>query len=343
LSVSDDMVDDVEPQELEDDANDEDTGSLQGLLDDPEEVDELDLPAEGESVPLGHRSAAVELVNMDRLTTFLRDIGKIALLSREEEAKLAKRMWKGDLEAKETMINANLRLVVSIAKNYRYRGLEFLELIQEGTDGLIRAAEKFDHRKGFKFSTYATWWIRQSIGRAIADKGRTIRLPVHVVERLNAVKSAELILLKQGSDHIPTDAEIAEFLGKPVAEVTEIRQQAKEPLSLERPRGEGEDDYTTIGDIIVDEPSEIEGLETAARSHRNQALRKALDELPTRERRVLELRFGLESGVEQTQKEVAAALGLRNTGRVRDIENRALKRLRTVDGLAAKVEVGDDL
>ncbi len=225
----------------------------------------------------------------DSLQLFLKDIGKVRLLTAQEEVELAKRIERGDLDAKQKMVESNLRLVVSIAKNYRNQGLPFLDLIQEGTLGLVRAAEKFDYRKGFKFSTYATWWIRQAIARALADKARTIRIPVHVVEKLNKIGRAERKLVTELGRE-PTAEEIAEVTGIDPDEVDSIKRSAQAPVSLEKPVGDEEE--SEFGQFIADERAESP-YERAAEILTKEALREALENLSYRERRVLELRYGL--------------------------------------------------
>ncbi|MGH2983751.1 MAG: sigma-70 family RNA polymerase sigma factor, partial [Solirubrobacterales bacterium] len=221
----------------------------------------------------------------DSLQLFLKDIGKVRLLTAAEEVELAKRIERGDLDAKQKMVESNLRLVVSIAKNYRNQGLPFLDLIQEGTLGLVRAAEKFDYRKGFKFSTYATWWIRQAIARALADKARTIRIPVHVVEKLNKIGRAERKLVTELGRE-PTPEEIAEVTGIEPEEVDSIKRSAQAPVSLEKPVGDEEE--SEFGQFIADERAESP-FERAAELLTKEALKEALENLSYRERRVLEL------------------------------------------------------
>ena len=224
----------------------------------------------------------------DSLQLFLKDIGKVRLLTAQEEVDLAKRIERGDLDAKQKMVESNLRLVVSIAKNYRNQGLPFLDLIQEGTLGLVRAAEKFDYRKGFKFSTYATWWIRQAIARALADKARTIRIPVHVVEKLNKIGRAERKLVTELGRE-PTAEEIAEVTGIEPEEVDSIKRSAQAPVSLEKPVGDEEE--SEFGQFIADERAESP-YERAAEILTKEALREALENLSYRERRVLECATG---------------------------------------------------
>ena len=258
--------------------------------------------------------------SLDSLRLYLRAIGKVPLLTAEQEVSLAKRVERGDVAAKTQMIEANLRLVVSIAKPHVGRGLSFLDLIQEGSLGLIRAVEKFDYRKGFKFSTYATWWIRQAVGRAIADKARTIRMPVHMVERLNRVVLVERRLVQQLARQ-PRAEEIAAELELTTAEVREVRRMAKLPVSLEKPIGEQED--AKLGDLVEDELAESP-FEEAAVSLRREEIEHALSALPERERQVIELRFGLHGGQPQTLEQVGRAFGV-SRERIRQIENNTLK------------------
>src|SRR5713101_5851852 len=258
--------------------------------------------------------------SLDSLRLYLRAIGKVPLLTAEQEVLLAKRVERGDVAAKTQMIEANLRLVVSIAKPHVGRGLSFLDLIQEGSLGLIRAVEKFDYRKGFKFSTYATWWIRQAVTRAIADKARTIRIPVHMVERLNKVVHVERHLVQQLARE-PHAGEIAAELEMTTAEVQEIRRMAKLPVSLDKPIGEQED--SKLGDFVEDELAESP-FEVAAVSLRSTEIEQALSALPERERQVIELRFGLHGGQPQTLEQVGRAFGV-SRERIRQIENNPLK------------------
>ena len=271
------------------------------------------------------RKAALDLKpegTTDGLQLFLKGIGKVRLLSAEEEVELAKRIWRGDLDAKQKMVESNLRLVVSIAKNYRNQGLPFLDLIQEGTIGLVRAAEKFDYRKGFKFSTYATWWIRQAVARALADKARTIRIPVHVFEKLNKIGRAERKLVT-GLGREPTVEEIAEVTGIEPDEVDSIRRLAQAPISLEMPVGD--EDQSEFGQFIADEQAESP-YERAVETLTQEALRKALENLGYRERRVLELRYGLGGEHPRTLDEVGRTFNVTRE-RIRQIENQSLKKL----------------
>ncbi len=257
----------------------------------------------------------------DALQLFLREAGRHALLTAAQEVELAKRIERGDRAAKQHMIQSNLRLVVSIAKNYRNQGLPFLDLIQEGTLGLIRAVEKFDWRRGFKFSTYATWWIRQAVARALADKARTIRMPVHIVERMQKMNRAERTLwMELGRE--PTIEEIAEEASLPVEQAREVRAAARASASLDQPVGEQED--AVFGDFVAgDDPLPEERVETALRS---QALTVALQSLPERERHVLVLRYGLVDEEPKTLEEIGRRLGLTRE-RVRQIELESLRRL----------------
>jgi RNA polymerase primary sigma factor len=261
----------------------------------------------------------------DSLQLFLKDIGKVRLLTAQEEVDLAKRIERGDLDAKQKMVESNLRLVVSIAKNYRNQGLPFLDLIQEGTLGLVRAAEKFDYRKGFKFSTYATWWIRQAIARALADKARTIRIPVHVVEKLNKIGRAERKLVTELGRE-PTAEEIADVTGIDPEEVDSIKRSAQAPVSLEKPVGDEEE--SEFGQFIADERAESP-YERAAEILTKEALREALENLSYRERRVLELRYGLGGEHPRTLDEVGRTFNVTRE-RIRQIENQSLKKLQSL-------------
>jgi RNA polymerase primary sigma factor len=260
--------------------------------------------------------------SLDSLRLFMREIGKVPLLTADQEVTLSKRVERGDMAAKTQMIEANLRLVVAIAKPHRGRGLSFLDLIQEGSLGLIRAVEKFDYRKGFKFSTYATWWIRQAVSRAIADKARTIRIPVHMVERLNKVVHIERQLV-QRLGREPRPDEIAEELELTTAEVRQILRMAQFPISLEKPIGENED--AKLGDLVEDQLAESPD-EQASLSLRREDIELALASLPERERKVIELRFGLTGGQPCTLEEVGKAFGVTRE-RIRQIENNTLRTL----------------
>ena len=274
------------------------------------------------------RKAPLDLkpdMTTDSLQLFFKDIGKVRLLTAQEEVDLAERIERGDLAAKEKMVESNLRLVVSIAKNYRNQGLPFLDLIQEGTIGLVRAAEKFDYRKGFKFSTYATWWIRQAIARALADKARTIRIPVHIVEKLNKIRRAERGLVTQLGRE-PTPDEIAAVTGIDPDEVDSIKRSAQAPISLEKPVGDEEE--SEFGQFIADERAESP-YERAAEILTKEALREALENLSYRERRVLELRYGLGGEHPRTLDEVGRTFNVTRE-RIRQIENQSLKKLQSL-------------
>jgi len=264
-------------------------------------------------------------ISTDALQLFLNEIGRHKLLTAAQEIGLAKRIERGDHRAKQEMVEANLRLVVSIAKRYRNQGLPFLDLIQEGTIGLVRAAEKFDHRKGFKFSTYATWWIRQAVARALADKARTIRMPVHVVEKLNKiVRSERKLRAELGREPVP--AEIARDLELGIDEVESIRRTAQTPVSLEKPVGD--DEESEFGHFITDESEPLPD-EAAEVTLRKETLAKILGTLSHRERRVLELRYGLNGEHPRTLDEVGRAFNVTRE-RIRQIENQSLKKLRAM-------------
>ena len=259
----------------------------------------------------------------DPVRMYLKEIGKVPLLSGEEEIELAKRMQIGDEEAKKKLCEANLRLVVSIAKRYVGRGMLFLDLIQEGNLGLIKAVDKFDYKKGFKFSTYATWWIRQAITRSIADQARTIRIPVHMVETINKlIRVSRQLLQEYGRE--PTPEEIAEEMDIPVEKVREIQKIAQEPVSLETPIGEEEDSH--LGDFIPDEDVPAPA-DAAAFSMLKEQLVEVLDTLTDREQKVLKLRFGLEDGRARTLEEVGRRFDVTRE-RIRQIEAKALRKLR---------------
>jgi len=271
--------------------------------------------------------------SLDSLRLYMRSIGKVELLTAPEEVVLAKRIERGDIRAKEQMVKANLRLVVSIAKGYIGRGLTFLDLIQEGSLGLIRAVEKFDHRRGYKFSTYATWWIRQAVTRAIADKARTIRIPVHMVEKLNNVVHVERQLVqKLGRE--PTAEEVAAELRCTPREVRDVLRISQLPVSLEKPIGEDED--SALGDFVQDQSAESP-FESATVIMQKENVRRALNALPDRERQVIEMRYGLTGGRPRTLEEVGQAFGVTRE-RIRQIENNTLKKL---EGLAEAQRLRD--
>jgi RNA polymerase primary sigma factor len=284
-------------------------------------------------VPAGGAEAEAEVeveraeteITTDALQLFLKDIGKVPLLTAAQEVELAKRIERGDHGAKQAMVEANLRLVVSIAKRYRNQGLPFLDLIQEGTIGLVRAAEKFDYRKGFKFSTYATWWIRQAVARAIADKGRTIRMPVHVVEKLNRIlRSERKLRAERGRE--PSIEEIARDVDMSPDEVEHIRRSAQTPVSLEKPVGD--DDESEFGHFLADDSTPLPD-ELAETTLQREALRTILGALSERERKVLELRYGLDGHQPRTLDEVGRAFNVTRE-RIRQIEHQGLKKLRAL-------------
>ena len=277
-----------------------------------------------EEEPTTVQPEAAEM-STDSLQLFLKDIGKVPLLTAAQEVELSKRIERGDHRAKQQMVEANLRLVVSIAKNYRNQGLPFLDLIQEGTIGLVRAAEKFDYRKGFKFSTYATWWIRQAVARALADKARTIRMPVHVVEKLNKIGRIERKLLGELGRE-PSVDEIAKELELDPSEVEHIKRSAQAPVSLEKPVGDEEE--SEFGHFLADEtaPAPDDAAETALRK---ETLTRILQTLSLRERRVLEMRYGLDGQHPRTLDEVGRTFNVTRE-RVRQIENQCLKKLQAL-------------
>jgi RNA polymerase primary sigma factor len=287
------------------------------------ELDPLALRSRLEELRRAEMDSGVE-PGLDSLRLYLRSIGQVQLLTAAEEVALAKRIECGDGSAKQQMIEANLRLVVSIAKGYLGRGMNFLDLIQEGSLGLIRAVEKFDYRRGYKFSTYATWWIRQAVTRSIADKGRTIRIPVHMVERLNKVVYTERALVQQlGRD--PSPAEIAAELQCSTHEVREVLRMAQQPVSLEKPIGDEEE--SALGDFVED-PSAESPFEVASEALRRQSVGRVLASLPRREREVLEMRYGITGDRVRTLDEVGRAFNITRE-RVRQIESRTLKKLQT--------------
>jgi RNA polymerase primary sigma factor len=261
----------------------------------------------------------------DGLQTFLREIGKVELLTAAQEVELSKRIERGDERAKQHMIEANLRLVVSIAKRYRNQGLPFLDLIQEGTIGLVRATEKFDHRKGFKFSTYATWWIRQAVSRALADKARTIRMPVHIVERLNKIVRSER-KLRAELYRQPTALEIAVDADLELDEVERIMRIAQAPISLEKPLGEDGD--SEFGHLLADDTTQSPD-DAAEATMRNETLQTVLSTLSDRERSVLELRHGLNGQPPRTLDEIGQTFNVTRE-RIRQIEHLSLRKLRAL-------------
>ncbi len=287
-------------------------------------IDDLDITIddnhdEDSPAPTGDQSVTID----DPVKVYLKEIGRVPLLTSEEEVDLAIRISNGDVAAKQRLSEANLRLVVSIAKRYLGRGMQFLDLIQEGNLGLIKAVEKFDYTKGFKFSTYATWWIRQAITRAIADQARTIRIPVHMVETINKVKKVQSQLLHQNG-HEPSPDEIAEEIDMPVDKVREIMRVAQEPVSLETPIGEEEDSH--LGDFIPDNDAPAPA-DAASHTMLREQLADVLSTLTPREAKVLKLRFGLEDGRSRTLEEVGKEFNVTRE-RIRQIEAKALRKLR---------------
>ena len=298
--------------EVVDDFADVDLETLDLTIENPEPEVEEDT-----SVPV--EQVAID----DPVKVYLKEIGRVPLLTPEEETTLAMRIIEGDDAAKKRLCEANLRLVVSIAKRYVGRGMQFLDLIQEGNLGLIKAVEKFDYTKGFKFSTYATWWIRQAITRAIADQARTIRIPVHMVETINKVKKVSSQLLHKNG-HEPTAEEIAVEIGMPVDKVREIMRVAQEPVSLETPIGEEEDSH--LGDFIPDDDAPAPA-DAASHTLLKEQLEEVLQSLTEREAKVLRLRFGLEDGRPRTLEEVGKEFDVTRE-RIRQIEAKALRKLR---------------
>ena len=319
---------DINADDIEDDVEEIDSLNDMDVFQKPDRIGNVQVTAEIEK---GYEKTAEESENSftergnaeDPVRMYLKEIGRIPLLSSEEEIELANRMEEGDEEAKKKLSEANLRLTVSIAKRYSGRGMQFLDLIQEGNLGLIKAVEKFDYRKGYKFSTYATWWIRQSITRAIADQARTIRIPVHMVETMNRVNRTSRRLLQEYGRE-PTPEEIAEAMNLPVERVLEISKISQEPVSLETPIGEEEDSH--LGDFIQDEHIPVPADEAAHTLLREQ-LEKVMDTLSEREQKVLALRFGLEDGKPHTLEEVGREFQVTRE-RIRQIEAKALRKLR---------------
>ncbi|MBR5460268.1 MAG: RNA polymerase sigma factor RpoD [Clostridia bacterium] len=333
--TSDELLDAIESMSL----SDEETEKLYARLDalgvevtivadliddlpDPDELEEeiatYDTPEEMESLLTGEGLPIEDHVKM-----YLKDIGRVKLLSSDEEVEIAKKISEGNTEARNLLVEANLRLVVSIAKRYIGRGMGFLDLIQEGNAGLIKAVEKFDYTKGYKFSTYATWWIRQAITRALADQSRTIRIPVHMVETMHKIQRfSRQILQEKGHDASPE--EIAELSGMPLDKVREILQMAQEPISIDSPVGE--DDESSIGEFIADEASP-EPDEIVGETMLHEQLCEVLKTLTPREESVIKMRFGLDDGVQRTLEEVGREFNITRE-RIRQIEAKALRKLR---------------
>ena len=287
-------------------------------------IDDIDLElSDGKAGDGSSHTSDQGITIDDPVKVYLKEIGRVPLLSSEEEIELAIRISDGDVAAKQRLSEANLRLVVSIAKRYLGRGMQFLDLIQEGNLGLIKAVEKFDYTKGFKFSTYATWWIRQAITRSISDQARTIRVPVHMIEQINkVVRESRQLMQKLGRE--PTDEEIAAQLSWPLSRVKQVKNVAREPISLETPIGEEED--SSLGDFIEDKEVENPANQTAYTLLQEQ-LRSVLSTLPQREQEVLKMRFGLDDGYSLTLEEVGLYFNVTRE-RIRQIEAKALRRLR---------------
>jgi len=292
---------------------------------------------EGGVVTAGVPVAAPEGGVEDAVRLYLQNIGRVPLITKGDEVRLAKRIEQHDMSAKNALIEANLRLVVSVAKRYQGRGLTLLDLIQEGNMGLIRAVEKFDWRRGFKFSTYATWWIRQSMTRALADQSRTIRIPVHMVERMTRVARVRRDLSQQ-LERDPTPAEIAAVVEMPVAKVEELLRMGQEPMSLEAPVG-GTDDSASLGDFIEDEPADRPD-EQVVRRLRDAGVQDVLSRLPDRERRVIELRYGLDPAGPMTLEDIGREVGLTRE-RVRQIEVKTLQMLKSSGEADSLAGMGD--
>ena len=316
------FYDALEANKIDIDISDDDAATILDDIDMPE-IEELNEIEEVTEEEMSDVKVDDSYSTDDPVRMFLKEIGKVPLLTAEEEVELAIRMSQGDEEAKRRMTEANLRLVVSIAKRHVGRGMLFLDLIQEGNLGLIKAVEKFDYTKGYKFSTYATWWIRQAITRAIADQARTIRIPVHMVETINKVIRVSRQLLQE-LGHDPSAEEIAAEMGMPVDKVREILKIAQEPVSLETPIGEEEDSH--LGDFIPDEDAS-EPSEAASFSLLKEQLMEVLDTLTPREKKVLELRFGIVDGRTRTLEEVGKEFNVTRE-RIRQIEAKALRKLR---------------
>lgn len=296
---------------------------IEVVSEDDDDIDNIVSKKKEEEVLKKKLDLTIKSPTNDPVRMYLKEIGKVRLLTAAEEVQLAKKIEKGDMEAKRRLVEANLRLVVSIAKKYVGRGMLFLDLIQEGNLGLIRATEKFDYKKGYKFSTYATWWIRQAITRAIADQARTIRIPVHMVETINKlIRTQRSLLQKLGRE--PTPKEVAKQMGISSERVREIMKISQEPVSLETPIGEEEDSH--LGDFIED--SEVEGPANAASfTMLQEQLNEVLNTLNERERKVIQLRFGLQDGHPRTLEEVGREFGVTRE-RIRQIESKTLSKLR---------------
>lgn len=322
VSGVDDGDMDISPEDMSEEELEE------GFDDDDDEVDYDDEGEDESGVDFDFNSIANDTSDVkvtDSVKIFLKEIGRYKLLTQEEEIELAKRIEKGDKAAKDQLINSNLRLVVSFAKKYMGRGMQFLDLIQEGNLGLIKAVDKFDYRKGFKFSTYATWWIRQAIARAIADQARTIRIPVHMVETINKINKVRRLLVQELGRE-PTAEEISDRMDNALSadRIREVLSYAMEPISLESPIGEEDDSH--LGDFIEDKES-LSPTEYASQVLQSKALREIMQDLTDREERVLELRYGLNDYKTRTLEEVGKEFGVTRE-RIRQIEAKAIKKLK---------------
>ena len=314
----------INSRDISEEPGDEGEETVELLIDAEEEVDDVILEGEAEEVKIEETAEVLEGVSTeDPVRMYLKEIGNVPLLTSEQEVALAKRVEEGDPEAKKQLTEANLRLVVSIAKKYVGRGMPFLDLIQEGNMGLMKAVDKFDYTKGYKFSTYATWWIRQAITRGIADTGRTIRVPVHMVETINkTLRMTRQLLQELGRE--PTPDEVAEKLGVPASRVREVLKISRDPVSLDTPIGEEDDSH--LGDFIEDD-SALSPADSATFSMLREELANALESLTDRERQVVKLRFGLEDGRARTLEEVGKEFSVTRE-RIRQIEAKALRKLR---------------
>jgi RNA polymerase primary sigma factor len=330
----DEILDAFPPFEPEEEALERLIGAFRAIgIEVVSEADELAAAGDDEAEQVWDTEPSLD----DSVRAYLREIGRVPLLTKQQEVDLAQRIEAGDEDARAQLTEANLRLVVSIAKKYMGRGLSLLDLIQEGNLGLMRAVEKFDHRRGFKFSTYATWWIRQSVTRGLADQGRTVRLPVHMVEVVNRMTRVSRDLWA-GLGREPSDEEIAEEMGVVPERVAEMRRAAREPISLDKPVGD-EDEESLLGDFIEDTASPAPS-EEAGRVMLRQSVEELLDTLAPRERRVIQLRFGLVDGHERTLEEIGRRFAM-SRERIRQIENVAIRKLRAPERRRRVAELVD--
>jgi len=330
----DEILDAFPPFEPEEEALERLIGAFRAIgIEVVSEADELAAAGDDEAEQVWDTEPSLD----DSVRAYLREIGRVPLLTKQQEVDLAQSIEAGDEDARAQLTEANLRLVVSIAKKYMGRGLSLLDLIQEGNLGLMRAVEKFDHRRGFKFSTYATWWIRQSVTRGLADQGRTVRLPVHMVEVVNRMTRVSRDLWA-GLGREPSDEEIAEEMGVVPERVAEMRRAAREPISLDKPVGD-EDEESLLGDFIEDTASPAPS-EEAGRVMLRQSVEELLDTLAPRERRVIQLRFGLVDGHERTLEEIGRRFAM-SRERIRQIENVAIRKLRAPERRRRVAELVD--